>query len=359
MCCNYPKDGDGSTQKPKYKNACTVHVKAGECIQHAIDSATPGSRIFVAAGTYAEQLTISKDGIELIGQNAVIVPPATAITNTCSGLTGPGSQTGICVTGSKINLADFKTEHRKVLSVGNPVKDVSVSGFQVKGFSGINIATLGARNAKVFGNTLTDGKSYGALTLGSIHTIITDNVVSSTTPTFIGICMDNFAEAFVWKNHISQQYIGLCVQTPGASIQYNEVTECCFGAFVDPGIKGAKLRHNHFGPAPKTGCEAVAAGVFLDGSSDTEITDNLIDGQKNGGKAAGVIILDEPCNEPPDQISLSCIVLGHAAVSSDNTVIRNTFRNNDLDIFVNTTGTGNIIQCNECATSVPTNLCAA
>lgn len=261
--------------------------------------------------------------------------------------------------GSKISLADFKTEHRKVLSVGNPVKDVSVSGFEVKGFSGLNIAILGARNAQVVNNKLTDGKAYGALTLGSVNTFISGNVVSSTQQTFIGICMDNFADVFVSKNQISKQLIGLCVQTPGANIQYNEVSDCCFGAFVDAGVKGAKLRFNHFGPAPKTGCEAVAAGVFLDGTIKTEVTDNVIEGIKNGGTAAGVIIVDDPCNQTGPDLSLSCIVLGHAAVSSGNLVIRNTFSNNDLDIFVNTTGTGNTVQCNDCKASFPAKLCAA
>lgn len=349
------KRKDGGT----YKNRRTYRVKDGECIQQAIDKAACGDRILVGPGTYDEQITITKDGIQLIGNNAIIVPPSKPVKNACSGLAGPNTEAGICVAGSKITIDDFIVEHRKVRKVGKPVKDVSISGFQVQKFSGINIAILGAKNAVVSDNTLTDGASYGCLSAGSSSTLIERNVVSSTKQTFIGICMDNFEDVFAFKNKISKQIIGFCVQTPYAVIQHNEVSDCCFGAFVDPGVKGAKLQYNHFGPVSKTGCEAVAAGVFLDGPIDTKIVDNVIDGIANGGTGAGVVVVDDPCNQTGSDRSLSCIVLGHPAVAKGNIIVRNTISNNDVDIFYNTTGTGNVIKCNTCSTSFPPpNLCA-
>src|ERR1700712_4941189 len=61
-------------------------VHPGQSIQAAIDSAHHGGRIYVKPGTYAEQLTITTDGIALIGYGAVLVPPAAPCVNTCSGL---------------------------------------------------------------------------------------------------------------------------------------------------------------------------------------------------------------------------------------------------------------------------------
>ncbi|CAM1505165.1 Fc.00g108020.m01.CDS01 [Cosmosporella sp. VM-42] len=359
-CCANPylddKDhwwpyGHGHT----YKNCRIIHVKKnGKGIQHAIDSASRGDKIVVEAGTYAEQLTIKKDGIQLVGNGAILVPPPKPVKNTCSGLSGPDSQVGICVTGSGVKLAKFVVEHRKVISVQKPVEDVSVIGFKVRGFSGINIAVLGARNTRVFKNELTDGGSYGSLTLGSYNTVVSDNVVTSTSFGFIGICMDNFSGVRVSKNNISLHYIGLCVQTTGADVRFNQVTATCIGVFVDPGVKGAKIRHNHIGPGVPGCGEAGASGIIIDGAIGTKVEDNLIEGQTNDGKAAGIVVIDDPCTGP--NLSISCIALGHAATASKNVVIRNTLRNNDFDIFVNTTATNNIITCNTCST--PENLCS-
>ncbi|KAJ9664120.1 hypothetical protein H2201_005360 [Coniosporium apollinis] len=172
----------------------TIRVRAGQPIQAAIDAARRGDRILVETGTYAEQLTIETDGIALVGLGAILVPPAAPTQNNCSGLAGPDTQAGICVMGYEVDLADFVVEHRRVRSVGQPVKDVSISGFQVRGFSGANIAVVGARDARVIGNRLVDGEHYGFLTAGSKNTRVAGNtVVSSTKLQFIGICMDNLA----------------------------------------------------------------------------------------------------------------------------------------------------------------------
>ena len=92
-------------------------VKAGESIQAAIDSAQPGRMVVVEAGTYAEQLTVTNDGLRVVTKGAVLVPPSTMAQNTCSGLAGPDTEAGICVTGQDIKLADCVVEHRKVLWV--------------------------------------------------------------------------------------------------------------------------------------------------------------------------------------------------------------------------------------------------
>jgi hypothetical protein len=322
----------------------TIQVQSGQSIQAAIHAAHTGDKIVVGAGNYAEQLMIKKDGITLIGQGAVLVPPATPLHNACSGLAGPDTQAGICVAGSGITLAPFKQDHRKVLSVEQTVKHVSISGFQVRGFSGPNIALLGAQGSQVIGNWLYDGVQYGALTAGSTNTIVADNVVISTTGIlFIGICTDNFAGSQVHSNHVSGYDVGLCIQTSGAEVRNNDVTNCCADAYVDPGVIGAKVQQNRFSAInPECNSTIGGAGVVLSGTVDSDVRYNLIEGQL-GENVAGVVLVDDFTTDP-------------VSIASGNVIDYNTLKNNAFDIFVNTTGTGNVIAFNDCTT--PKNLCS-
>lgn len=340
----------GSTQHGSTQHGSTT-VRSGQPIQAAIDAAHRGDRIVVEAGTYAEQLTIKKDGISLVGLGAILVPPNAPTQNLCSGLAGNGTEAGICVMGSGVDLAPFVSEHRKVLSVGQRVKDVSITGFQVRGFSGENIAVVGAQDARVTANNLTDGEQYGCLSAGSENTQIAGNTVTASPEKlwFIGICMDDVASVKVSSNHISGYTTGLCVQTSGADVEYNDVSDSCTGVFVDPRIDGAKICNNHIS-ATNPICATFGipvGGIVVDGSVNTVVKQNLIEGQTVGGlpgqSGVGVVVVDEPTVEP-------------VAVASGNKIIYNVLRNNDLDLFVNTTGTHNVIKRNICST--PANLCS-
>ena len=331
---------------PSSAQSDTIYVKAGQPIQAAIHAAHPGDRVVVGAGVYAEQLTIQTDGIVLVGDGAVLVPPATPSQNLCSGLSGNDTEAGICVAGSDVELAPFVFEHRKVLSVGQPVKGVSITGFQVRGFSGQNIAVVGAQDAQVTENWLYDGVVYGFLTAGSTNSRVVGNaVVSSGELRYIAICNDDKGGTQIEYNAISGYDIGLCIETNGAELQHNDISDCCIGAYIDPGVDGVKLQHNRFS---KTNPRCVKdfgfayAGIIVDGSVNSEIQFNLIEGQIAGGLATGVAIVDDFTTDPP-------------SVASGNMVTRNTLRNNDLDIYLNTTGTGNVVAKNLCST--PAELC--
>jgi len=330
---------------PASAHGNTKFVRPGQSIQAAIDAAHPGDRILVRHGTYAEQLTIKKDGIDLIGLGATLVPPPSPAHNECSDLAGPGTQAGICLQGNGIDLADYVIEHRKVLSVDRPVKDALIAGFQVRGFSGENIAVVGARDARVIGNRLTDGERYGFLTAGSNNTLVAGNTVASPTALrFIGICIDDWAGSKVSDNRISGYSTAICVQTPGGIVRHNEVRDSCFGAFVDPGVDGAKILDNHIAgtnPGCATSDTPVAFGIFLDGAINTLVRHNRIEGQTiDGPYKAGVLVFDQG-----------------TAVASGNVVTQNVLRNNDLDLAALSVGTGNVFSGNSCTTSEPPGLC--
>ena len=322
-----------------------IHVKSGQSIQAAIDAAKPGDKIIVGAGNYAEQLSIQKDGIVLVGKGAVLVPPAKPVQNECSGLAGPDTEAGICVSGSGIVLAPFKQEHRKVLSVAQPVKHVSVSGFQVRGFSGGNIVLVGAADSQITSNWLYDGIQYGALTAGCTNGLVADNAVISTTEILaIGICTDNFAGSQVHNNHVSGYFVGLCIQTSGSDIRNNDVSDCCVDAFIDPGVKDVTVQQNRFSAySPKCNVTLGGGGIIIDGAIDSDVRYNLIEGQLAGGNAAGVIVLDDFTTDP-------------VSVAQGNVVDYNTLKDNDFDIFNNSTGSGNVFVNNACST--PAELCS-
>src|SRR4051794_40190766 len=105
----------GAGSSPAAAAASIVIVRPSQSIQDALDRAAPRTTIIVTGGVHAEQLTISTDGITLIGVGTRLVPPPVAVDNTCTGLAGdaaPGvpSQAGICVTGADVNLAPFDME---------------------------------------------------------------------------------------------------------------------------------------------------------------------------------------------------------------------------------------------------------
>jgi len=223
----------------------------------------------------------------------------------------------------------------------------------VRGFSGENIALYGAEDASIRKNKLVDGEVYGFLTVGSKNTDVRNNDVisKSTTPDhmrFIAICSDNYEGSTVWHNDIDNYKIALCVQTNGANYQHNHVTNSCYGVFVDPGVKGAIVRHNDIGPS-NPNCPAAfgfSSGIILFGAIDTQVEHNTIEGQTLGAAAtpenagAGIGVFD-----------------GFGTPASGNQINRNDATGNDIDIAFIASGAGNVFKKNTCATSFPAGLC--
>lgn len=292
----------------------------------------------------------------------MIEPPeaGTEKTNDCTGRAGfgPGLQAGICVAGEGILTAGETPEHQKVLSVRKPVEGVSITGFTVTGFSGANVFLFGARNTRVVKNELRGGGNYGFLTAGSERTLVADNLVTMPPDEFgfVGICVDDFKTAEVARNTISGPHlVGLCISTSGALIRDNNVSDCCAGAFADPGVSGSKIIGNKLHNSLR--CDGFGStGITIDGAMNSEVRDNMITGIRNNKDmpVAGVSIVDDPCTGP--SAGLACIILGHEAVASNNLVSRNTFNQNDNDVFVNTTGTGNVFKKNKCSSFNPEGL---
>jgi len=335
-------------------NAATIRVKpnpSGTGIQAALNQANPGDQIIVEAGPYKEYLLVSKNNIDLQARSGVILsPPDTPPPADwpCTGLAGEGGA-GICIAGTNVDLGPFDDgQHRKVITVGTYVENVRVKGFDVRGFVGLNIAIVGAKKAEVRENKLIDGTSYGILTVGSIGTRVARNTVrsSGTVITFVGICMDDKSDVDVSSNEIEDRYIGLCVQTHNAEVTHNKVSNCCIGAYVDPGVDGAHLAHNKIGPTNPlcVGEGAWNPGIVLDGATNSEIHRNDVSGTVDGNPdwpAAGILIKNSE----------------KGLVATGNSVSFNDLSTNEADVVDISTGHNEVTK-NHCTLSIPSGGCS-
>jgi hypothetical protein len=140
-------------------------VGPGESIQKAINAADPGDTI-VVRGVHREDVVISKDGIKLRGDDAVIEAPTRAKADSpCSREFGPE---GVCVVGD-VNFDTFTVKER--------VKDVRVSGFTFRDFKDkeeglFAIELFGARNATVVENRVIGNVAGGIIAGKNINTTI-------------------------------------------------------------------------------------------------------------------------------------------------------------------------------------------
>src|SRR5215217_3389661 len=135
-------------------------VGPGESIQKAVNAAHPGDTI-VVRGVHREDVVIRKDGIKLRGEDDAVIeaPPRARADSPCSKAFGPEA---ICVLGD-VNLKTFTL-------TGSRVRDVSISGFTIRGFNQkpnkgiaatIVIDVIGARNATVEGNHVVGNLGAG------------------------------------------------------------------------------------------------------------------------------------------------------------------------------------------------------
>jgi len=145
-----------------------VVVGPGQSIQAAVDAAKPGTTIYVF-GTHRENVAITTDGITLIGVHAILEPAQTPTQNACFDPTTPDDVNGFCVLGD----VDFDTG-----VVNREVRNVTIEGFTIRGFSDSGIVAFGAHNATFAHNVAEDNDEYGITALTSTGTQMLHNKAS-------------------------------------------------------------------------------------------------------------------------------------------------------------------------------------
>jgi nitrous oxidase accessory protein NosD len=318
-----------------------IVVRPGESIQAAVDAAAPGDTIHVRRGIYRESVVVSTDELTLRGHHAVLEPPAPTQPNPCADF---GS--GICLVGE----GDFDAG-----VVSDYVEDVTVRGFEVRGFGESGILAAGARDATFKRNDAQDNVEYGIFAFSSIGTRILFNRTFGSDVAGIYIGDSPEANATVRGNRTYDNMLGVFIRNAlHGELKANSVRDNCIGVVFladAPGPAGEfllrhnKIRHNNKAcPAGAEGPPLSGAGVVLFGATGVTLRHNLIVGNVPSGESAvsgGVAVISGDAGTPP----------------TNNVITRNVIRRNEPDIFWDESGSGNVFSPNVCRTSVPARLC--
>jgi nitrous oxidase accessory protein NosD len=323
-----------------------IAVGPGASIQAAVDAAKPGDTI-VVRGLHRENVAITKDGITLQGQGAVLEPADTPSVNACFNASEPGDVNGVCVLGT----VNFDTGQ-----VIREVRDVTISGFTIRGFSDSGIIALGAHDATFRGNVTDDNEEYGITAFTSTGTRMLFNRASGSAEAGFYIGDSPNADVSVIGNESFDNLFGILIRSAEHGVVVgNDVHQNCLGIPVLADIPGPaglftlaanQIRNNtkacpasEDAPFPVSG-----VGVALLGATGVRVVGNKVIGNAPSGATAfsgGVIVTTG---------------LGGTA-PTNNHVNGNTILGNQPDLLWDGSGTGNAFQGNRCDTSAPPGLC--
>src|SRR5829696_2137365 len=257
----------------------------------------------IVRGVHKEDVVIRKDGIKLRGDDAVIeAPPRAKADSPCSKTFGPEA---ICVLGD-VNLKTGKLE-------GQRVRDVSISGFTIRGFKQkpnkgegtIMIDVFGARNATVEGNhvvgnngagigigaeglnntiennDLTDNKEAGVSVLqGERNATVANNTFTSNDR---GIFATDSTETKILSNDITDNNLGMLVEnSTGTKILSNDITDSTFVGTVILDSTGTKIVSNDISRSGDAGIS-----IFGPKPANVKVVGNNI-----SGGPAGIYVAD-------------------------------------------------------------------
>jgi parallel beta-helix repeat protein len=332
--------GVGLAATPAMASADTSHVRPGQSIQEAIDDASPGTTINVDAGTYKENLSITKDGIRLFGHESHLVPPKSFSSNLC---VDHGDMPGICVVGKIVGGNVVRT-----------VNNVTVKGFEISKFPNEGIFAFGAKNFSATSNEFVNNGGYGVFSLRSIKVSYIGNRSLGNGDAGMYIGESPHADATVVGNtSTGNRQSGLFFRDSfGGTISDNDFRGNCAGILVlDTGagsgagnvvIKNNDVRANNmFCPIDGIG----GIGIGLASAQDTTVRSNVVRNnlQQSGSPFGGGIVVVTAAPNPP----------------TNNKIKNNTLSGNSPnDIFWDGSGTGNTFTGNSCSNpSNPPGLC--
>jgi nitrous oxidase accessory protein NosD len=330
---------------PAASGATTIVVHPGESIQQAITSAHRGDTVQVEAGTYHEGLVITTNGLKLIADGKVVLKPSAA-----GGLCDePDVSMGICILPADTDQNGVYSER---------VKNVSITGFRIREFTGFGIFGYGTENLRISDVRAVDNAIYGIARFDGIGGYIANSwaVGSDEAGIYVGDSPD--ADARVWNNHARQNGIGIFVRhAREVTVKDNVARKNCMGIFLlDDGqpegsgdnrvAENVVDENNRVCPGdaeegiPETG----GGGIVLFGSQDNVIRDNRITDNRGHTVVSGGLVL------------LTSTDSGKG--STGNQVRHNWFDDNQpYDIVQDSGSTNNTFTNNSCDTSSPSGIC--
>jgi len=325
------------------RNTHTVHP--GESIQAAIDAAQPGDKIEIRAGTYHENLYVTKDNIELEGAGAhktTLLPPTTATPNPCVQPDGTIFG-GVCV--------GFDEQHAVE---GFELEDMTIEDFANGAFL-VNTKDVEVKRM-VFANNEVYGSFFNSSTGGDFH----DNVAYGSEEAGLYFGDSPNADVRVKDNEVYDNGNGMLLRdASNGRVEDNYSHDNCIGFLVlntgEPGdasrwkLEDNKVVHNDKAcPASDEAPPTSGVGIALAGATNSVVDDNIVKDNVASGPspfAAGGIVV------------VSTIGFGGSPASDNRITDNHATGNKPYDLSDDGLGTGNRFDDNRCDTSSPDGLC--
>ena len=379
-------------------------VQPGESIQAAVDQASSGDTVKIEAGTYQEAVCVDGKGLEVVGAGAgatSIVWPEWA---TAAEL--PAVATTACWTAEQganrasdpATLADDVS----ALFFLNPDGPVRVCGLSTQNHPANGIAAWGADGLTVGGTENVGHARNGVLAAASTKTRIVGNVVRGTprpeaelpADTGVSVADSAAAEAIVAGNEVTGHTYAIYVrEARGGVLRRNTLTDNCTGIriFDDSSTLVPDTTQNVEAGAWKvTGNTSVAnnrycvvnpvvgqftsgVGMSVSSADDILIAGNEIRGNApftpEGGEApdfasAGLVLVGlRPIPFPPGRADPGTVenirVVGNTILDNQPLDIRVSRPTGSPQSLVREPGEGLVFEDNDCAVSLPAEICAA
>jgi parallel beta-helix repeat protein len=334
-------------------SSSTIFVHPGDSIQAALDKAKPGDTVKVLAGTYHQQVNVTKDDITLKGEGAadtIIEPPATS-TGNCDGV---GAQIGICVGVPPI-------------AEGGPVKrvveGVTIKTLAVTGFPGAGLFLFGTDGAKVEDVHATNDGFYGIFLNASTNGVVRHNLAAGNNEAGIYVGDSPDADAWITDNtSLDNNGSGIFFRdSKEGTIAGNKTQGNCVGILIlntgygqglantsDVLVKNNDADKNNAGCPGGGGSTPLSGlGIVDAGGSKVTVTDNSAEGNNAGANptvgSAGIVLFSTASSGGTDE--------------NNNSVTNNEIDGNATDLLWDGSGIGNTFDDNDCDTSIPSGLC--
>jgi parallel beta-helix repeat protein len=255
--------------------AASVVVHPGDSIQKAVDTAAPGTLIYLQAGTYLQTVTVDKAGIKLIG-----LPGA------------HGAQVVIQNPGGKAD-GIFVTSN----GGGFVLKNVVVSGFDQDG-----VLLTGVNDFKLVNVTARNDGDYGLFPVFCSHGMIEGCSASGSGDTGIyvgqssnievgynvvhdnlnGIEIENSTNVRVVGNFVHDNTVGILVDLLPKAVDGIQIVVSSHNT-VEGNFVLNNNRPNSASPTDITATEGSGLGILLVGGDHTTVQFNVVYGNNTGG----------------------------------------------------------------------------